>query len=123
MLRLRLVAISGFLSVAFGAFGAHGLKQFLSPAAMDVYQTAVIYQMVHTLAALAVLFSPALSRLWQHRAVDAFLVGILLFSGSLYALALSSVTLLGVITPLGGVCFLIGWACLVAATRGANDGR
>lgn len=123
MLRIQLAAISGFLSVAFGAFGAHGLKQQLTPVAMDIYQTAVTYQMVHTLAALAVLLSPLLNEVWRKRAADAFLVGILLFSGSLYALALSSVSILGAITPIGGVCFLIGWACIVAATRGANNGR
>ena len=113
---LLLGAVAAFLAVALGAFGAHGLRGRLSPDMMAVFQTGVQYHMYHALALLLV--SAMMSRLggWLIQTAGwAFAAGIVLFSGSLYALALSGVTTLGAITPLGGVAFLIGWACLAFA--------
>ena len=103
-------AVFGFLSVALGAFGAHSLKPFLDAYGQDIWEKAVLYQMFHTVA----LFITGL--LQQHFknlnfAVSgyAFIAGIILFSGSLYVLALSKISMLGLITPFGGVAFLVGW--------------
>lgn len=119
---LALAALSGFFAVALGAFGAHALKQRLSADMLAVYETAVQYHFYHTLALVAV----ALLAIYgvQGSLLKAsgwlFFVGLILFSGSLYALALSGVKILGAITPLGGLCFLAGWLCLaVAAIRAA----
>ncbi|WP_438447584.1 DUF423 domain-containing protein [Gorillibacterium sp. sgz5001074] len=113
-------AVFGFLSVAIGAFGAHILKERLDEDAMAVFQTGVQYHMAHALAmVLAALLADRLAGKASERlAVRAgwcFAAGILLFSGSLYALAVSGVKVLGAITPLGGVSFLAGWAMLAAA--------
>src|SRR5689334_8053987 len=103
-------AINGFLAVALGAFGAHGLKARLSPGMLEVYKTGVQYHLAH---ALAMLLLAALSdRISVRLPAWLFLVGIVLFSGSLYLLAISGVGILGAITPLGGLCFLAGWAVL-----------
>ena len=100
----------------FGAFGAHGLRTRLSPEMMAVFETGVRYQMYHGLAIVAVgLMVPHLGGWLIRTAGWAFTIGIVLFSGTLYALALSGVTVLGAITPLGGLAFLVGWACLVIA--------
>src|SRR5689334_1538034 len=111
---LLIGALAGFLAVAFGAFGAHALRGRLSPEMLVVFETAVRYQMYHALAILAV--GLVLARLggWLFTAAGwLFTAGIVLFSGSLYALALTGVTTLGAITPLGGLAFLAGWACLI----------
>jgi uncharacterized membrane protein YgdD (TMEM256/DUF423 family) len=113
---LLIGAVAGFLAVALGAFGAHGLRGRLSPDMLAVFETAVRYHMYHALA--VVLTGLIMARMdgWLiHTAGWAFTIGILLFSGSLYALALTGVTTLGAITPLGGVAFLVGWACLIVA--------
>jgi uncharacterized membrane protein YgdD (TMEM256/DUF423 family) len=114
---IQFAALSGFFSVALGAFGAHGLKAKLSPEMMAIYQTAVQYQFVHT---LALLFVGVLMVQWGKSTalqVSAwgFMAGIAIFSGSLYALSLSGVRWLGAITPLGGVAFLVAWAGLLIA--------
>ena len=110
---LLVAAVAGFLAVALGAFAAHGLRNVLSAEYLTVFQTGVHYQMVHALALLAVGMllqkSPARS---LRIAAWGFTLGIVLFSGSLYALTLSGVRSLGMITPLGGVAFLVGWAAL-----------
>src|SRR5438874_5530367 len=109
-------AVAAFLGVGFGAFGVHGLRGRLSPEMMAVFESAVRYQMYHALA--LVLVSLVLGRMngWLiHTAGWCFVAGIVLFSGSLYLLALSGVTILGAITPLGGLAFLAGWACLAFA--------
>jgi uncharacterized membrane protein YgdD (TMEM256/DUF423 family) len=113
---LLIGATAGFLGVAFGAFGAHGLRARISPEMLSVFETGVRYQMYHALAIFAVgLMLPTFGG-WMIRAAGwAFTLGIVLFSGSLYALALSGVTILGAITPLGGVAFLVGWALLIIA--------
>lgn len=114
-------ALCGFLAVALGAFGAHGLRERLSPDMLAVFEVGVRYQMYHALALLAVSF--ALAR-WPSAALTAagwsFVAGILVFSGSLYVLSLSGVRWLGAITPFGGVAFLVGWGCLAWAALGAG---
>ncbi|CAN5901499.1 DUF423 domain-containing protein [soil metagenome] len=109
-------AINMFIAVAAGAFGAHALKPVLSPELLAIWQTAATYQMVHALGliAIAVLIQlmPHYDVVWLRRAGWLMLAGILLFSGSLYALALSGVRMLGAITPFGGLSFLSGWALL-----------
>ena len=116
---LLLAAMFGFTGVALGAFAAHGLKTQLSADYLAVFQTGVHYQMLHALALLAL--AAVWERLAQRLLLAAgicFCVGILLFSGSLYALTLSGIGALGVITPVGGLMFLVGWACLgLAAWR------
>lgn len=108
-------SVSAFLGVALGAFGAHGLQDRLAALdTADTFETGVRYHLIHALALLAV--SWATTR-WSGGAVTAagwlFVVGILLFSGSLYVLAISGVRWLGAITPFGGLAFLAGWAALV----------
>jgi uncharacterized membrane protein YgdD (TMEM256/DUF423 family) len=128
---LLLAAISGFIAVGLGAFGAHGLRDKLSANMLAVYQTGVQYQFYHTLALVAVALLlwqmqsslassslgssslPSLSLLkWSG---NLFAIGIVVFSGSLYILAWSGVRWLGAITPIGGVAFLAGWICLALA--------
>lgn len=114
-------AISGFLAVALGAFGAHALKQRLSADMLAVYETAVQYHFYHTLALLAVAVLMAGGAQGLKLSAMLFLVGTLIFSGSLYALALSGVKILGAVTPIGGLCLLAGWACLTyAAIKGLS---
>jgi uncharacterized membrane protein YgdD (TMEM256/DUF423 family) len=109
-------AVMGAVGVAIGAFGAHGLRGRLSPDMLAVFETGVRYHMYH---ALAIMATAALFLRVDGRAVVVagwcFTAGIILFSGSLYALALSGVTILGAVTPLGGVLFLIGWISLAVA--------
>jgi uncharacterized membrane protein YgdD (TMEM256/DUF423 family) len=112
-----IAAISGFSSVCVGAFAAHGLKAQLSPAMLDAVKTGVQYQMSHALALLFIglllLHKPASTGLkasgW------AFILGTLLFCGSLYALASGAPRWLGPVTPLGGLSFLFGWVLLAVA--------
>ncbi|MFZ3578545.1 DUF423 domain-containing protein [Virgibacillus sp. DJP39] len=110
---LILGAINGFLAVALGAFGAHGLEGKLSEKAIDTYEKAVTYQMFHTMALLVtglllVKFQSG-GLIW---AGWMFFVGILLFSGSLYIYSITQIKTFAMITPLGGVAFLIGWILL-----------
>lgn len=110
---LLLSAFAGFSGVAMGAFAAHGLKSRLSAEYLAVFQTGTHYQLTHALALLgvAILALVAPGRL-VNLAGACFALGILLFSGSLYALTLSGIAKLGIITPFGGLAFLAGWACL-----------
>jgi len=114
---LVLAGVNGFVAVSLGAFAAHGLKNMLGPDLLATFQTGVQYHMYHTLALLAVgilvLQFPAQTGL--RIAGYLFLAGILIFSGSLYVLALSGIRWLGAITPIGGVAFLAGWATLAWA--------
>jgi len=114
-------AISGAVGVAAGAFGAHGLRGRISPEMLAVFETGVRYHLIHALALLAVGWA---ATRWESRAIPAagwlFIAGIVFFSGSLYALALSGMRGLGAITPVGGVAFIAGWLCL---TYGAWTGR
>jgi len=106
-------AVLAGVAVAAGAFGAHMLKPRLSERMLEVFETGVRYHMFH---ALALLFSGLAFIQWAEkffqRAALAFVLGILFFSGSLYLLALSEIRWLGAVTPLGGLCFIAGWACL-----------
>ena len=115
---LQCAVLSGFICIALGAFGAHALKASLSHDAMAIWQTAVQYQMFQTLALLGVALlmggsSAQTSRQGLLKITGyLFILGIALFSGSLYLLALTGVRWLGAITPLGGASFLAGWALL-----------
>lgn len=117
----KIFGLLGFLSVALGAFGAHGLKAILSPEDLTIFQTGVTYQFTHTLAyGLCALAMPeSKSRTWAMRF---FLIGILIFSGSLYLLVLTQMRWLGAITPIGGVSFLIGWGCLIFKKSSVSNG-
>ena len=117
----------GLLSLIFGAFAAHGLRDVISPASLSSWQTGVTYQMSH---ALALLFTG----LWLHLggprmlavAGVLFSVGVLGFSGSIYLLVLLQITWLGPVTPLGGLSLIAGWACLCLATvrvKGSRPGQ
>ena len=111
-------ALSAFLAVAAGAFGAHALRVRLAPDLLAVFETAARYQMYHALGLVAVAWAAAR---WPGGLVEwagwLFVAGTVLFSGSLYGLALTGVRWLGAITPLGGVAFLVGWLCLALAVR------
>jgi uncharacterized membrane protein YgdD (TMEM256/DUF423 family) len=106
-------AVAGFLGVALGAFAGHSLEARLTPDMLDVFETAVRYQMYHAFALFAAAWG--FSR-WQHRAFAVagwlFAVGSVIFCGSLYVLALSGERWLGALTPVGGLAFLAGWLCL-----------
>ncbi|AFY84306.1 DUF423 domain-containing protein [Oscillatoria acuminata] len=107
------------LSVAAGAFASHALKPQLSERSMEIFETGAKYQMYHALALLFVglaLTQTETPSLWLRVAGFAFIVGILLFSGSLYTLSLSGIKGLGAITPIGGAAFLLGWGCLAVAS-------
>jgi uncharacterized membrane protein YgdD (TMEM256/DUF423 family) len=114
---IALAAINGFIAVGLGAFAAHGLKNRLPEDLLAIFQTGVQYQMYHALALFGVgLLAMQLSDSALLRASGwAFVVGIVIFSGSLYVLSLSGIRWLGAITPIGGVAFLIGWALLAFA--------
>jgi uncharacterized membrane protein YgdD (TMEM256/DUF423 family) len=118
---LLFAALSGVVMVALGAFAAHGLKSQLPPYLLDVFNTGVQYQAWHTLALLGCgLWARIMPTKAVLYAALFFATGILLFSGSLYALALTGIKWFGPITPLGGICFIIGWAALaMAAWRSA----
>ncbi len=111
---IRMAAALCFLAVALGAFGAHALKATLEEHAMgEVWNKAVLYHFVHAIALFVLALVPAGQRsVWW-----LLFTGIVLFSGSLYLMALTNARWLGAITPLGGLCFLAGWAWLVLAPR------
>lgn len=108
---LFLGALSALIGVGMGAFGAHGLKAVISPELLAVYQTGVTYQMYHALGLIgvALISRQASDSRLLHWAGWLMFAGILLFSGSLYLLAILNLNWLGMITPIGGVCFLTAW--------------
>jgi uncharacterized membrane protein YgdD (TMEM256/DUF423 family) len=110
---LLLSACTGFIGVALGAFAAHGLKSQLTPVYLAVFQTGTHYQLIHALALFGVglLAVQRPSRL-LNCAGALFTLGVVLFSGSLYALTLSGISALGMVTPFGGLALLAGWVCL-----------
>jgi len=112
-------ALSGFLVVALGAFGAHALKEGLSPAAMAVYKTAVQYQMFHTIALMIIGLLALKFPLNRTLHWSGYLMigGIALFCGSLYGMSISGIRWLGMITPIGGILMLISWIMLAFAAR------
>ena len=118
---IAFAAILGGLSVAAGAFASHILKEKITDRALEIFQTGAQYQMYHALALLlvALLLSQAQSSQMSLTASGfAFITGIFIFSGSLYALSLTSIKWLGAIAPIGGLAFLIGWGCLAIAAWG-----
>jgi len=111
-------AVSGFTAVAIGAFGAHGLREKLSTEMLEVYKTGVLYQFIHTLVLLIL----SLTNFIKTKIASIFfLAGILLFSFSLYIYATSGVQFFAMITPVGGVCFLIGWFWLIVEVIRRRD--
>ncbi|MFT6287927.1 MAG: uncharacterized membrane protein YgdD (TMEM256/DUF423 family) [Alcanivorax sp.] len=116
-LYISLASLSAMLAVTFGAFGAHALKGRLDDYALGVFQTAVQYHFYHSLALLAVGIL-ALSQTHSGLLRSSgwlFMLGIILFSGSLYGLSLTGIKWLGAVTPLGGIAFIAGWVCLATA--------
>lgn len=109
-------ALFGLAAVGLGAFGSHGLRTIVTSDMLAVWRTGVEYQMFHTLAMLVLALAPAHAvsalRRWSLRL---WAIGICLFSGSLYAMVLSGSRVLGIITPIGGLCFMAGWLLLVCA--------
>ncbi|MDJ0636599.1 MAG: DUF423 domain-containing protein [Xenococcaceae cyanobacterium MO_188.B29] len=115
---LSIAAILAGLSVASGAFASHALKERLSERALAIFETGSKYQMYHALALLAIgvlLSRSEVASTLLNTAGFAFIAGVVLFSGSLYALSLSGIKWLGAVAPLGGVAFLVGWGCLAVA--------
>ena len=130
--------LSALISVAMGAFGAHALSDKLSPKYLDVFKTASYYQMIHSLALIAYgiwsqwyLSQSSASSLvsqmstWVWMPAWAFCIGIILFSGSLYILAITEIKILGAITPFGGLAFMLGWASFAwrAYSASINPGQ
>ncbi len=123
----RFLSISfllGALAVALGAFGAHALKEMVDERAMETYQTSVQYHFYHVIAlAIAGLLLRSGANVWYKRAGYLFITGIIIFSGSLYtmtflkAASVEGVNWLGAITPIGGLCFIIGWLCLLMGIK------
>ncbi len=113
----RTTAVIGFLGVALGAFGAHGLKPILVRFdTLATWQTAVLYHLIHS-AVMLVLVSNVR---WRPGPWWCFLTGVLVFSGSLYVLALTGIRILGAITPIGGVALLAGWLALALCPKASN---
>lgn len=124
---IRIAAILGALSVVLGAFAAHGLKETVSADALQIFETGVRYQMYHVfaLAITGVVFAQAKEK-FARAAGYLFIAGIILFSGSLYALTFAvnagniSLEKIGVITPIGGLCFILGWILLALSLRSSK---
>ncbi len=114
---LIFAALAGMSSVMLGAFAAHSLKHALSIELLDAFQTATQYQMYHALGLLfiATAMKQKLNNRWLIASGYFFVSGIILFCGSLYGLTLTGLMLFGPITPLGGICFILGWASLIIA--------
>lgn len=114
---ISIAAINAFIAVAAGAFASHGLKQSMDTYYLDIFHTAADYQMIHALGlfGLGVLYKIQAQQ-WIKTCSVLMLAGIILFSGSLYILALSELKWLGMITPVGGFCFLLAWLYLAIAT-------
>jgi len=114
-LSIRLGALFGFLGVGLGAFGAHGLKDILSPYGVSIFEKAVLYHLIHAVALVALggaAYGGALRPSIVSKVAILFSVGIVLFSGSLYLLAITELRWLGAITPVGGTAFIVGWFIL-----------
>ena len=120
-LSIPLGALNAFIAVAAGAFAAHGLKDALSPDYMLTFKTAANYQMMHGigLIVIGILQQTNTDKTLRYASATMF-AGILLFSGSLYALTLSGIKWIGIITPFGGICFLIAWLLVGASYFCAN---
>ena len=113
-------AVSGFTAVAIGAFGAHGLREKLSTEILEVYKTGVLYQFIHTIVLLIL----SLTNFIKTKIASIFfLMGIILFSFSLYLYSTSGIQFFAMITPVGGVCFLIGWLLLIVEAIRAKESK
>ena len=114
MIWVRIASLFMFLAVALGAFGAHAIRGKISDYSLEVYKTAVLYQFIHALGLFAVAWLSTVSSdpriSWAGFLMAA---GIIIFCGSLYVLSLTGIKGFGAVTPLGGLCFLAAWACLV----------
>lgn len=121
---LTIASISGLLAVALGAFGAHALKKIITPEMLEVYKTGVQYQFYHTFALLAVgilmHFNTSKALKWSGYL---FAVGILLFSGSLYAMTITGIKELGIITPFGGTVWIVAWFLLLMHCRNIGTSK
>jgi len=121
---LTIAAISGLLAVVLGAFGAHALKKMISPEMLEVYKTGVQYQFYHTFALLAVgilmHFNTSKALQWSGYL---FVVGILLFSGSLYVMTITGIKALGIITPFGGTVWIAAWFLLMKHCRKLTNSK
>ena len=107
-------AVFGFLSVLFGAFGAHALKTHLSADMLAVFEVGVRYQACHSLALLACAWAIAVfNPVWIARAGTCFAAGIIIFSGSLYILAITGIKMFGAVTPIGGLFLMLGWLFMI----------
>jgi uncharacterized membrane protein YgdD (TMEM256/DUF423 family) len=116
---IRVAAVFGFLGVALGAFGAHGLRGKIPENLLQAWHTGVLYHLIHAVALLALALYAKSAAANVNVPAGLFSAGIVLFSGSLYAMALTGVTRLGVVTPFGGLAFLAGWiAVLLSVGRG-----
>jgi len=116
-------AVAAGLAVGLGAFAAHGLKSRVSPEMLVIFETGVRYHLIHALGLIAVAWaSDRFASGWVAGAGWAFIIGIVVFSGSLYVLATTGVRWLGAITPIGGVAFLVGWALLAATALRSSGG-
>lgn len=121
---LTIAAISGLLAVVLGAFGAHALKKMISPEMLEVYKTGVQYQFYHTFALLVVgilmYFNTSKALKWSGYL---FVVGILLFSGSLYVMTITGIKWLGIITPFGGTVWIAAWFLLMVHCRKLTNSK
>ncbi|HEX9390634.1 MAG TPA: DUF423 domain-containing protein [Usitatibacteraceae bacterium] len=122
---LRVGAALALLGVLLGAFGAHALKNSLGAEMLAIYQTGVQYQLVHALGIVLVAILAGAQPAWKHLMLAGWLMaaGVLLFSGSLYLLAITGVRILGAITPLGGICFIAAWSLLILAPSRREDSK
>jgi uncharacterized membrane protein YgdD (TMEM256/DUF423 family) len=109
-----LAALSMAIGVGCGAFGAHGLRDIISAQDLQIWEKAVFYQLIHSVAALVLLVTPTTicDERKTARCAGIFLIGTLIFSGTLYALVLTNMRWLGAITPIGGTCFIVSWLLL-----------
>ena len=119
---LMIGAVAGGVGVALGAFGAHGLKSRVSAEMLAVFETGVRYQMYHALALVAVgLAATRWTSVWLGAAGWLFLIGIVVFSGSLYVMTFTGIRWLGAITPIGGLSFILGWLSLALAAYATSS--
>lgn len=109
---LTAAAILGLLGVAAGAFGAHGLREIVDAKQLEWWQTAARYEQIHAVVLLVVAWAPGPWTRARRISAQAFVVGMLIFSGTLYAMALGGPRVLGAVTPLGGLGLMAGWACI-----------
>jgi uncharacterized membrane protein YgdD (TMEM256/DUF423 family) len=116
---IKIIALSGAVSVALGAFAAHGLSDTLSVKMLATFRTAVLYQFLHSIALLGLIALPdqLVDTGRQQLAAKSWLLGILLFSGSLYSLVFTGISALGMITPVGGLAFIAGWLLLFTGVK------